>query len=174
MLMFFLCIFSIKTYTCLMFMYEICFIVNVNSIGYQHKKYEKYKKLYKVDWKTLIRVRGMPCRSGEVSAFYFRPYYIFFFLTVIYKKRREKLYTFNIDKLHRTCVMHMKVLGRIGEVSILKRALKYVLITTITLVIWSMMYYVTLSIGHSLTSLSIIYKHLNYMKLTPKYGELFE
>ena len=166
--MFFLCIFSIKTYTCLMFMYEICFIVNVNSIGYPHKKYEKYKKLYKVDWKTLVRVRGMPCRSGEVSAFYFRQNYNMF-LSVIYK-----LYKFNIDKLHRTCVMHMKVLCRIGEVSILKGALQYVLITTITLVIWSIVYYVTLSIGHSLTSLSIIYKHLNYMKLTPKYGELFE
>ena len=156
-----------------MFMYEICFIVNVNSIGYPHKTYEKYKKLYKVDWKTLVRVRGMPCRSGEVSAFYFRPYYTMF-LPVVYKKRRKKLYTFNIDKLHRTCVMHRKVLCRIGEVSILKGALQYVLITTINLIIWSIVYYVTLSIVHSLTSLSIIYKHLNYMKLTPKYGELFE
>lgn len=170
---FFLCISSIKTYTCLMFMYDICFIVNVNSIGYQHKKYEIHKKLYEVNWKTLVRVRGMPCRSGEVSAFYFWPYYSTF-LPVIYKKRKEELYTSYFDKLHRTSAMLIQVLCRIGEVSILKHALGYVLITTITLVVWYMLYYVTLSIGHSPTSLSIIYKHLNYMKLTPKYGELFE
>ena len=169
----FLCIFSIKTYTCLMFMYYIYFIVNVNSIGYQHKKYEKYKKLYEVNWKTLVRVRGMLCRSGEVSAFYFRPYY-YMFLPVIYKKCKEKLYASNNDKLHRTSVMLIQVLCRIGEVSVLKHALGYVLITTITIVVWYMLYYVTLSMGRSPVSLSIIYKHFNYMNLTHKYGELIE
>lgn len=167
--------FSIMTSTCLMFMYDLCFNVNVKSIGYQHQTDEKYKKLYKVNLRTFVRVGIMMCRLGEGSAFFFRLYYYYILLSVIYNKCKKELYTaYNNDKIHRINVMLIRILCRLGEVPVLKRALiRYVMINATTSALCYSSLCSTLSIGYSQTSLSS-YKILKYLTYTSKYGELFE